>query len=62
MLVLTRKRGQTIELGIQQETIILLKVLDIQQGQCRLGIDAPQDYWIRRCEIVARGERDAEST
>ncbi len=46
MLVLTRKVGETIEIGTEIE----IKVVDVKQGQVRIGITAPEDLHILRGE------------
>lgn len=47
MLVLTRKVGEAIIIGDN----IRLEVVDIKEGQVRLGIKAPHDVNICREEI-----------
>lgn len=47
MLVLTRKLNQQIRLGEE----ITVTVLQINRGTIRLGIDAPKDVRILRCEV-----------
>ncbi len=45
MLVLTRKRGEVIEIGND------IRITVVQTGiQTRIGIDAPRELYIRRCE------------
>lgn len=48
MLVLTRKRGQCIRIG----EAITIKVLAIQGGQVRIGIEAPREIPVHRAERV----------
>jgi len=50
MLVLSRKRGQ----AIQVESDIEIEILDIRKGRVRLGIRAPRTRKILRAEIAAR--------
>lgn len=50
MLVLSRKESE--ELIISDE--IRIRVLRIQGGTIRLGIEAPQEVSIRRAELVRR--------
>lgn len=60
MLVLSRKESE--ELVISDE--IRIRVLRIQGGTIRLGIEAPKDVSIRRAELVRDGTsapRTAES-
>jgi len=47
MLVLTRKRDQTIIINENIE----ITVLDVQGDQVRLGINAPRDVSIHRKEV-----------
>ena len=44
MLILTRNAGQSLRIGDD----IVLRVLRIQEGQVRLGIEAPRDIEIER--------------
>ncbi len=53
MLVLTRKGGERIQIGED----IILEILEVRQGQVRLGIQAPPHVRIYR-EEVARQIRD----
>jgi len=59
MLVLSRKKGQSIRIGDQIE----IMVVKIQDGQVRLGITAPRDVPVHRTEvaeaIAAKGDTDA---
>ena len=49
MLVLTRKRSQAIYIGNE----ITVKVLGINEyGQVKIGIDAPKDVHIARCDMI----------
>ena len=50
MLILTRKVGAAINIGED----IIVKVIDIQRGQVRIGITAPQDVHILRSELTLR--------
>lgn len=47
MLVLSRKKGQSIMVGNDIE----ISVIDIQGDQIRLGIDAPKHVAIHRKEV-----------
>lgn len=46
MLVLSRKRGQKVQVGDSTITI-----LQTNNGGVRIGFDAPSDVIIRRCEL-----------
>lgn len=47
MLVLNRKPGESIILGDNIE----VKILDVQDGKIKIGIDAPKDISILRKEV-----------
>ena len=47
MLVLTRKKGQSLMIGHDIE----LSIIDIQGDQVRIGINAPKSVAIHRKEI-----------
>ncbi len=53
MLVLTRKVGETIEIG----TDIEIKVVDVKRGEVRIGIKAPDTIHISRGETVRKTDR-----
>ena len=48
MLVLTRKAGERIQIGDE----VVLEILEVRQGQVRLGIEAPRHVRIYREEIA----------
>ena len=50
MLILTRKLGETINIGDD----VSIQVLDIKGKQVRLGIKAPRDLSIHRKEIYLK--------
>ena len=50
MLVLTRKSGESVAIGDD----ITIKVIEIQGGQVRLGIEAPHSTPVHREEVLAR--------
>jgi len=47
MLILTRKKGESIIIGDN----IQIQVLNVKGGQVRIGIDAPREFQIFREEI-----------
>lgn len=49
MLVLTRKLDDVIQIGDQRVTI---RILQVQGGRVRLGIEAAPEVSIRRQELV----------
>jgi carbon storage regulator len=48
MLVLTRKKDEGIQIGDD----VVVRIMEIQGGQVRIGIHAPRDIRIVREEIV----------
>ena len=55
MLVLTRKRGQSIIIGDD----ITLTVLLVEHGKVRIGIQAPEDTPVFRTEIYLEKQKEA---
>lgn len=58
MLVLTRKRGESIQIGEE----VQIQVLSVQGNRVRLGIVAPTDVGVRRGELVFDLEQENNST
>lgn len=52
MLVLSRKCGESITIGNNAE--IVVKILQNQKGQVRIGIDAPMNTSVDRLEIFEK--------
>ena len=52
MLVLSRKKYQSIVIGDG----ITVTILEIRGKTVRLGIEAPKEIPIRRCELPAAGD------
>ena len=50
MLILTRKVGESINIG----TTIKVTIINIDGGQVRVGIDAPKDVIVHREEVYNR--------
>ncbi len=50
MLVLTRKTGQSIRIGDN----ILIKIVDVDGSQVKIGIEAPKNLAIFREELYER--------
>lgn len=60
MLVLSRMRGESIDIGSD----ITIKVVEIRGDKVRLGIEAPKDVRVDRREVTearAREDRNAHS-
>lgn len=50
MLVLTRRRGESIVIG----DLVVVQVLETRGRRVRLSIDAPREIRIRRAEVPRR--------
>jgi carbon storage regulator len=48
MLVVSRKIGEELKVGDN----IIVKIIDIDKNQVKVGIDAPRDVTILRMELV----------
>ncbi len=58
MLVLSRKRGESIHIGDN----IIITITELSDNRVRLGIDAPRDLIILRAELIGpkeNGPQDA---
>lgn len=58
MLILTRRKGETLMIGDN----IDVTVLDIRGRQVRLGINAPKDVSVHREEIYLRIQKEKQGT
>ena len=56
MLVLSRKVGESIEIGPNTR----VTVLSVRGGQVKIGIDAPENVKIRRVEGLTNSETKNE--
>ena len=56
MLVLTRKLGEVIRIDDK----VTVKVLQIREGQVKIGIDAPPEVKVHREEIYQRIQKEGE--
>ena len=54
MLVLTRKSGESIMIGQESE----IKVLSVDKGTVRLGIEAPREVSVYRMELFEAIKRE----
>lgn len=57
MLVLSRKVGQTLQIGEN----ICLTITEISGDQVRIGIDAPRDISILRGELILVANENAQA-
>jgi carbon storage regulator len=57
MLILTRKVGESIQIGDE----VTVTVLGVKGNQVRIGVDAPKDVAVFREEIFQRIKRERES-
>lgn len=57
MLVLSRRKGERIVLGINGEIVITL--VDIDRGKVRIGIEAPREMPIARQELLPMNTKPA---
>jgi carbon storage regulator len=53
MLVLTRKIGERLMIGND----IIITIVDIRDGKCRIGIDAPATIPIAREELLQKSSK-----
>ncbi len=56
MLVLTRRTGQTLNIGDE----VQVTVLGIKGNQVRIGIDAPKNVPVHRQEVYERIKREEQ--
>lgn len=54
MLILTRKRGESIMIGDN----IKINILDISKGQIKIGFEAPKEISIHREEIYNKIQQE----
>lgn len=54
MLILTRRRGETIRIGDE----ITVTILDVSRSQARIGITAPAHVAVHREEIYQKIKRE----
>lgn len=50
MLVLTRKVGESIRINDD----VIIKILSVDRGQFKIGIDAPKEVRVHREEVYQR--------
>jgi carbon storage regulator len=54
MLVLSRKAREGVRLLLPDGRVITLRVVQVECGKVRLGIDAPRDVEVMREELLPR--------
>jgi carbon storage regulator len=54
MLILTRRVGETLMIGVE----VTVTVLGVKGNQVRIGINAPKDVSVHREEIYQRIKRE----
>ena len=54
MLILTRRVGESLVIGVE----ITVTVLDVKGNQIRLGIAAPKDVSVHREEVYVRVQEE----
>jgi len=52
MLILSRKKEETIVVTLPDGTEISIMIVDLRGDRVRLGIEAPKDFKILRKEII----------
>lgn len=57
MLCLSRKTGEQIKIGDN----IVITVLPNRHGRVSLGIEAPKDVPVVRCELLAQDKKETSS-
>lgn len=58
MLVLSRKLGESVQVG----NGIVIRILEVRRSRVRIGIEAPSSVRIRREEIAGQaGNREIEA-
>ena len=58
MLVITRKKGESIHIGNEIE----LTLLDVRDGRARIGINCPREIPILRHELIGHEQSTREPT
>ncbi len=58
MLVLTRKKSETIQIGDN----ILIKVIRTGSGSVKIGIEAPEDVRVLRGELINTAQEETMKT
>jgi len=51
MLVLTRKKDETVVLRMMDGTCVNIKITDIRGNRVRVGVDAPKSVSVDRGEV-----------
>lgn len=63
MLVLSRKRGDSVAVGEPENAgrTVKVTVLEIRQSQVKLGFEAPSDFPVHRWEVWERIQSELEA-
>lgn len=54
MLILTRRRGETLNVGDKQTVSLEIRVLGYRNGEVEIGLSAPKEMLMLRGEIDQR--------
>lgn len=54
MLVLTRKSGESLIIGEN----IVITVVEVRGGQVKIGVEAPQEIYVYRKELLEKIKRE----
>ncbi|MEW8308217.1 MAG: carbon storage regulator CsrA [gamma proteobacterium symbiont of Ctena orbiculata] len=57
MLILTRRVGETLNIGDD----VTVTVLDVKGNQVRIGVDAPRDVEVHREEVYELIQEESEA-
>ena len=60
MLILTRKKGESIIIGNTGDEIIVT-IMEVDKNNVRLGIDAPPEIQVDRQEIRIKKDNDKKA-
>jgi len=58
MLVLSRKKSESIEIGKN----VRVRILEIRGGRVKLGIEAPREVSVHRAEVYEKNHSNGKPT
>lgn len=64
MLVLSRKKNESIVVGPDQDNLCTIVVVEVRGDKVRLGIEAPREWCVHRREVhdaIKRSEEERGS-